>query len=95
MPDFERAYQEIGEEKLVVLAVGMGEDKIKIRKFAEKYGFSYPLLADPDMEITRLYGVKNIPVTYLIDPKGVIIGRALGVREWANLDFLTFIKSQF
>ena len=95
MPDFERAYQEIGEEKLVVLAVGMGEDKIKIRKFAEKYGFTYPLLADPDMEITRLYGVKNIPVTYLIDPKGVILGRALGVREWANLDLLAFIKSQF
>jgi peroxiredoxin len=95
MPDFERAYQEIGEEKLVVLAVGMGEDKIKISKFAEKYGFTFPLLADPDMEITRLYGVKNIPVTYLIDPKGVILGRALGVREWANLDLLAFIKSQF
>ena len=95
MPDFERAYQEIGEEKLVVLAVGMGEDKIKIRKFAEKYGFTYPLLAAPEMEITRLYGVKNIPVTYLIDPKGVILGRALGVREWANLDLLAFIKSQF
>ena len=40
-------------------------------------------------------GVKNIPVTYLIDPKGVILGRALGVREWANLDLLAFIKSQF
>ena len=95
MPEFEKAFQEMGEEKLVVLAVGMGEDKIKISKFAEKYGFTYPLLADPDMEITRLYGVKNIPVTYLIDPKGVILGRALGVREWANLDLLAFIKSQF
>ena len=94
MPDFESVYQEMGEEKLVVLAVGMGEDKIKISKFAEKYGFTFPLLADPDMEITRLYGVKNIPITYLIDPKGVILGRALGVREWTNLDLLTFIKSK-
>ena len=94
MPDFERAFQEIGEEKLVILAVGMGEDKIKISKFTEKYGFTFPLLADPEMEITRLYGVNNIPVTYLIDPKGVILGRALGVRKWANLNLLAFIKSQ-
>ena len=26
MPDFEEAYQQIGQEKLVVLAIGMGED---------------------------------------------------------------------
>ena len=52
------------------------------------------MLADPEMEITRLYGVKNIPVTYLIDPEGVILGRALGVRDWANLNLLAFIKSQ-
>ena len=94
MPEFEKVFQEMGEEKLVVLAVGMGEDTGKISKFAEKYGFTFPLLADPDMEITRLYGVKNIPVTYLINPEGVILGRALGVRDWANLDLLAFIKSK-
>tara|TARA_B100000749_G_C18197677_1_gene370614 strand:- start:25 stop:603 length:579 start_codon:yes stop_codon:yes gene_type:complete len=94
MPEFEKAFQEMGEEKLVVLAVGMGEDTGKISKFAKKYGFTFPLLADPDMEITRLYGVKNIPVTYLIDPEGVILGRALGVRDWANMNLLAFIKSQ-
>ena len=94
MPEFEKAFQEMGEEKLVVLAVGMGEDTGKISKFAKKYGFTFPLLADPDMEITRLYGVKNIPVTYLINPEGVILGRALGVRDWANMNLLAFIKSQ-
>ncbi len=94
MPEFEKAFQEMGEEKLVVLAVGMGEDTGKISKFAKKYGFTFPLLADPDMKITRLYGVKNIPVTYLINPEGVILGRALGVRDWANMNLLAFIKSQ-
>ena len=94
MPDFEKAYQQMGQEKLIVLAVGMGEDTKKIRKFTEKYGFTFPMLADPKLEITNLYGVKNIPVTYLIDPKGVVLGRALGIRDWANPDLLTFIKSQ-
>ncbi|MBC8259109.1 MAG: TlpA family protein disulfide reductase [SAR324 cluster bacterium] len=95
MPDFEKAYQQMGHDKLIVLAVGMGEDTKKISKFAEKYGFSFPLVADPKMEITKLYGVRNIPVTYLIDPNGVVIGRALGVRDWANPDLLAYINSKF
>ena len=95
MPDFEKAYQQMGREKLIVLAVGMGEDTKKISKFAEKYGFTFPMVADPKLEITNLYGVKNIPVTYLIDPEGVVLGRALGIRDWANPDLLAFIKSRF
>ena len=94
MPDFEKAYQQMGQEKLIVLAVGMGEDTKKISKFAEKYGFTFPMVADPKLEITNLYGVKNIPVTYLIDPEGVVLGRALGIRDWANPDLLAFIKSR-
>ena len=42
----------MGQEKLIVLAVGMGEDTKKISKFAEKYGFTFPMVADPKLEIT-------------------------------------------
>jgi peroxiredoxin len=94
MPDLENAYNEMGQEKLVVLAVGMGESVEKIKAFFNKYSFTFPLLADNRMKITKLYGVRNIPVTYLIDPDGVVLGRALGVRDWANPDLLAFIDSR-
>ena len=94
MPDLENAYNEMGQEKLVVLAVGMGESVEKIKVFFNKYGFTFPLLADNRMKITKLYGVRNIPVTYLIDPDGVVLGRALGVRDWASPDLLAFIDSR-
>jgi len=51
MPDFEKAYQQMGQEKLIVLAVGMGEDTKKISKFAEKYGFTFPMVADPKLKL--------------------------------------------
>ena len=94
MPDLEKAYRQMGKEKLVVLAVGMGESVEKIKAFFNKYGFSFPLLADKKMEITKLYGVRNIPVTYLIDPAGIVLGRALGIRDWASPDLFTFINSR-
>ena len=94
MPDFEKAYLQMGQDKLVVLAVGMGESIEKIKAFFNKHGFSFPLLADDKMEITKLYGVRNIPVTYMIGPDGVVLGRALGIRDWASPDLLAFIDSR-
>ena len=94
MPDFEKAYLQMGHDKLIVLAVGMGESIEKIKAFSNKYGFSFPLLADNKMEITKLYGVRNIPVTYMIGPDGVVLGRALGIRDWASPDLLAFIDSR-
>lgn len=94
MPDLEKAYLHMGQEKMVVLAVGMGESVEKIKAFFDKYGFTFPMLADNKMEITKLYGVRNIPVTYLIDPDGIVLGRALGIRDWASPDLLSFIDSR-
>ena len=52
------------------------------------------MIADSTLEIARLYGVENIPITYLINPEGVIIGRALGIREWASPELIDFIDSK-
>ena len=92
MPDLEKAYQQMGSKKLIVLAVGMGEDKSSINRFAEKHEFTFPMIADTSLEIARLYGVENIPITYLINPDGVIIGRALGIRDWANPELIEFMN---
>ena len=94
MPDLEKAYQQMGSKKLIVLAVGMGEDKSSISKFAEKHEFTFPMIADSTLEIARLYGVENIPITYLINPEGVIIGRALGIRDWASPELIEFMDSK-
>ena len=94
MPDLEKAYQKMGSKKLIVLAVGMGEDKSSISRFAEKHEFTFPMIADSTLEIARLYGVENIPITYLINPEGIIIGRALGIRDWANPELIEFMDSK-
>ena len=41
-------------------------------------GIRYPVLADPDQELTRAYGVLNmddgsaLPATFIIDPSGTV-----------------------
>ena len=94
MPDLDQVYQLLGPENLVVIAVSMGESRERVRKFLKKRNYSFPVMTDPEMEITRLYGVRNIPITYLVDPSGVIIGRALGPREWSDKKLLKFFRSR-
>lgn len=60
------------------------DDEISHQRFAEKYGLSFPLIADPELRIIKKYGVwgekKNYGkvymglqrTTFLIDGKGVI-----------------------
>lgn len=94
LPDMERLHQALGKKGLVVLAVGMGESKQKIKKFLKKHDLTFPIMADPEMEISELYGVQNLPVTFLIDRDKKIIGRALGARKWDNSDLISFFSTK-
>ena len=91
MPDMQELQKELGS-KILVLAVGMGEEAERIEKFQKKYQFQFQIFPDPEMAVTQLYGVRNIPITYLVDTSGIIVGRALGPREWTRPKLLKFFK---
>ncbi len=59
-----------------------------LSNFAKRKGIEFPLLSDPDSKIIRDFGILNDsvakdnpfygiphPVTYIVDPKGVVISR--------------------
>lgn len=94
MPALEALYREVGPERLVVVAVSMQEEVSKVRKYIEDSDYTFPVLADPDGAVSRLYGVNSIPLTYLIDPGGEIVGRALGPREWNDPRLREYFRRQ-
>jgi thioredoxin-dependent peroxiredoxin len=72
-------------QKRGVVVLGVSADNIAShQKFAEKYGLSFPLLADTDTKVSQMYGVwkeKNMygkkymgvnRETFLIDKDGVV-----------------------
>ena len=80
---FRDANREMQKRGVVVL--GVSADSIEShKKFAEKYGLSYPLLADTHTTVSQLYGVwkeksflgkKYMGVsreTFLIDRNGIV-----------------------
>jgi len=76
-------------EKLNAQVIGISPDSLEThKKFAEKYHFQFPLIADENNMVRKLYDTGRI--TYLIDTKGVIRFIQKGVPE--NKDFLKKLK---
>ena len=64
---------------------GSGE---KVRKLVKDYVKSHNLtflnLLDPKSELAAQYGVRGIPISFLINPQGKVVAYASGYREWKS-----------
>lgn len=78
MPYMETGYQKYQDEGIEILAVNVNDQRIRIEKFVTGMGLSYPILLDPGSQVNQVYGVRELPVTFLIDENGVVIERSIG-----------------
>ena len=78
MPAMDELYVKYRRKGLEILAVNIGQRKEIVQAFAAELRVSYPILIDPDGKITKLYGVTDVPRTYVLDRSGVIRYRILG-----------------
>jgi peroxiredoxin len=85
MPSLERLYRERGERGVTVLGVSIDESRDPLEPFVKKLDLSFPILWDPRGQSAALYRASSIPVSYLIDPQGRIVGVSRGARDWSAL----------
>ncbi|MGH8057753.1 MAG: peroxiredoxin family protein, partial [Candidatus Entotheonellia bacterium] len=83
MPSMERLYQTFKKAEFALLAVSIDRQGTQmVRPFVEELKLTFPILLDQTMEVSRQYGLRGLPTTYLIDPEGRLIGAAVGGRDW-------------
>lgn len=94
MPAMERLYQKLKARGFVVLAVSIdAEGDSVVTPFLKEHHLTYPVALDQKMEVARLYAVRALPSTYLIDRKGKIVAMALGARQWDSPDAVALMES--
>jgi len=94
MPDFEKLYQEFKKDGFVILAVSIDRDGVKSAKpFIKKHQLTFPVVVDyPNFEAYQMYGIRAIPISYLIDKQGKVVGGIAGPREWTGETAKNLIK---
>jgi len=93
-PAFEKLYQGLKGKDVALLAVSIdakaGKDEVDV--FARNLGATFPVFLARDGNVTDRYWTWGVPVTYFMDKKAWIIGRALGPKDWASPDILNLIE---
>ncbi len=83
MPAMERLYREYRRQGFAILAVSSDPEGAAVtRPFRDSLGLSFTIAHDPEMVVMRLYGVRTLPVTFLVDRRGMITHQIFGARDW-------------
>lgn len=71
-PHLIAAYNDFADRGLVMLGVNVGESPSLVREYVIQKGIPFPVLLDTETEVAKLYQVRGIPATFLIDGQGII-----------------------
>ncbi len=74
----QHVYDVKAKEGLVVIAMNIGEDKTVVEPFVEQGNYTFAVGLDPERTVVADYRVEYVPLTFLIDSKGVIQSITLG-----------------
>jgi peroxiredoxin len=74
IPKYKEIYAKYGSKGLKILAINIAaNDPLqRVEAFQQKTQLPYPILYDSVQEVSRLYYVTGVPVSVIIDRKGII-----------------------
>ena len=78
MPELQRLADDLRGEQFTLLTIDLQEDGAAIEGFRQELGLRLPVLLDEDGGVTRGYGVRGLPATFLIDQHGELRQQRLG-----------------
>ena len=81
----EQLHRRFTGQDLVMLAVSQDADgSAPVRALVEELGLTFPVLVDPQGEVSRRYGVTGYPETFVIDRQGKVIEHLIGPEDWGS-----------
>jgi len=95
LDSFERLNKKLSSQGLSVAAISIDEDPEAAKRIAKELELSFPVLFDKGGVSKARYGVKGLPITFLIDKQGYLVfvtdprsqissTRVEGPRNWTD-----------
>jgi len=92
MPELERLWNSVRGDGVVFLAVNLDvRDPKALRAYAERTRTGLPIVWDA-AGVQGMFGVGSIPMTLIVDRRGVVRYRILGARPWAHPDYAAGLR---
>ncbi len=94
MPTMEALYKMFPRRDFEILAVSTDAQGAAVTKpFHREFGLTFPILHDADFQVGLAYGARTLPMTFLLDRRGVIRHRIFGARDWHSPEAVQLIQT--
>lgn len=93
MPSMNRAWHQVKDEGIAMVAINVGEDEDTVFTFTGDYPVDFPILLDQDSSTVNRWPVRGLPTTFVIDPQGRLVYQAIGGRAWDDPKLLDRIRT--
>ena len=84
MPSMQKLHTRLKDKDFLIVAIDLQESAAPVKKFLNEYELTFMTLLDSKGETGPLFGINSIPTTLIMDKNGMIIGVAIGPRDWAS-----------
>ena len=95
MPAMEKLHNRFKNDNFIIFAIDLQENRHQVKRFKEQFKLNFTILLDSDSKVGSMYAIRSIPITYLVDRKGYLIGGALGARDWASDNAIKLFEHLF
>ena len=93
MPSMQRAWEQLQSQGVVMLAVNVGQKEEQVWSYATEAQLTFPILLDEYGKTSSSWPVIGLPTTFVIDPQGRLVYKAVGDREWDDPALLDPIRA--
>ncbi len=70
MPHINSQYNVYKNEGVEVIAVNVGEAKVTVQTFVDRFQLTFPVVIDQQDQVMNAYDINPLPTTFLIDKDG-------------------------
>jgi peroxiredoxin len=92
LPDMQKLYDQMDKENFEIIGIHAGPYNEQAAELIKHFKINFPIVSDTETSLKE-WDVPALPMTYLINPEGEIIFKAIGPREWNLKDMKTLIAS--
>lgn len=93
MPSMNKLVRQFKNRKFAIIEVATDRSSSDVRNYLKKHPSDATVLVDDGLSVSRsLYKVFVLPMSFLIDKKGVIVQKYYGEEDWTNPEIVRKIE---
>lgn len=92
MPSMEKLHQKFKDKDFAMVTINLQEPAPQVKAFFKQYKLTFTALLDSTGDVGTRFRIIAIPTTFILDPKGRIIAKAVGSREWDSKKSIALFK---